>query len=203
LGCTTAELGDADTLLSSPAAPDIGGIAFHCYQGLGQLTTLHTQYPAERIIVSECSPGIMPYSTGEVGIDATANWASAVQLWNLALDPRPGAVRWPPGQGQCTALVTVDEATHEARLNLTYHQYGQITKYVEPGATRIYATRLVTDGHGISRGLDDVAFESPDGSKVLVAYDNGRRAVRFSIEWHDRYLTYRLPREATVTFRWQ
>jgi O-glycosyl hydrolase len=202
-GLDDTELSDAQALLSGPAGPDLGGIAFHCYDGLGQMSTLHAEYPSERIIVNECSPGISPYPTGEVGIDATANWASAVQLWNLALDPARRPYETVITNGACTALVTVDETTHQARMNLNYYQYGQISKFVHRGAIRIYSTRLVTDGQGISVGLDDVAFENPDGSKVLVAYNNEHRAAHFAIDWHGRYLNYRLPPQATVTFKWR
>ena len=31
------------------------------------MSTLHADYPSKPIIVDECSPGIIPYSTGEVG----------------------------------------------------------------------------------------------------------------------------------------
>ena len=70
-------------------------------------------------ILSECSPGIIPYPVSEVAIDATRNWASAVGLWNLALDPAGGPVQLPnTGCGGCTGLVTIDEQTHTAALGL-------------------------------------------------------------------------------------
>ncbi|MGA8719530.1 MAG: hypothetical protein WB557_16105 [Solirubrobacteraceae bacterium] len=127
-GLDDTELSGAQALLSGPAGPELGGIAFHCYQGLEPLSTLHADYPSEPIIIDECSPGIIPYATAEVGIDATANWASAVQLWNLALDPSRGPYETVINRGACRMLVTVDETTHEARLNLNYYQYGQISK---------------------------------------------------------------------------
>ncbi|MFZ0973075.1 MAG: glycoside hydrolase family 30 beta sandwich domain-containing protein [Solirubrobacteraceae bacterium] len=67
----------------------------------------------------------------------------------------------------------------------------------------MYSTRLVTDGYGISAGLDDVAFDNPDGGKVLVAYNNGNRTAHFAVGWHGKSLNYRLPPQATVTFKWQ
>src|SRR5438132_12016423 len=90
LGDDDTSLADAQALLDGPAALTLGGIAFHCYQGMGQMSALHQAYPSEDIVLSECSPGIIPYATAEVPIDATRNWAGAVQLWNLALDPSRG-----------------------------------------------------------------------------------------------------------------
>lgn len=204
-GNDDTELADAQALLGGPAGPDLGGIAFHCYQGLGQMSALHAEYPNEAIIVNECSPGIIPYATAEVGIDATRNWASGVQLWNLALDENRGPYEGARSYGcpGCTGLVTVNQSTHQARLNHNYYQFGQISRYVEPGAVRIFSTRLVSDGFGISPGLDDVAFENPDGSKVLVAYNNSFGAETFAVAWRGRYLTHTLAPAATVTLRWR
>jgi glucosylceramidase len=202
-GVDDTELADAQALLSGPAAPTLGGIAFHCYKGLGQMSALHAEYPTEDIILSECSPGIIPYATAEVPIDATRNWASAVQLWNLALDPARGPYETIWGCPGCTGVVTVDEQAGTPSLGLNYYQYGQTTKYVDPGAVRIFSTRLVRDGYGVTRGVDDVAFVNPDGSKVLVAYNDRVRAARLAVQWQGRYLNWVLPGHGTVTLIWR
>ena len=202
-GVDDTELSDGQTLLSGPAASMLGGIAFHCYKGLGQMSALHAQYPSENIVMDECSPGIIPYATAEVPIDATRNWASAVQLWNLALDPTGGPHETAWGCPGCTGIVTVDEQSHTMSFGLNYFQYGQTTKYVQPGAVRIFATRLVSDRYGVTRGVDDVAFLNPDGSKVLVAYNNRGRAASLAVSWHGRYLNWTLPGHATVTLIWR
>ncbi len=197
-------LADAQALLSGPAAPTLHGIAFHCYAGLTQLTTLHDEYPNLPLLVNECSPGIIPYATAEVPIDAARNWASGVQLWNLALDPQggpyEGTMSW--GCPGCTGLVTVDEQTGRATFGLNYYQFGQTTKFVQPGAARIYSTRLVTDGYGIGPGVDDVAFLNPDGSIVLVAYNNSLQTRAIAIAYRRGYLSYRMASGATDTFIW-
>ncbi len=116
------------------------------------MSALHAEYPAEDIVLDECSPGISPYVTAEIPIDATRNWASAVQLWNLALDPSGGPYEGDWGCPGCTGVVTVNEQNGTPSLGLNYYQYGQTTKYVEPGAVRIFSTRLVPDGYGVTRG---------------------------------------------------
>jgi glucosylceramidase len=202
-GDDDTQLADADALLSGPAASTLGGIAFHCYDGMGQMSTLHAQYPSEDIIEDECSPGISPYATAEIPIDATRNWASAVQLWNLALDTSGGPYGSTWGCPGCTGVVTVNQQNGTPSFGLNYYQYGQTTRYVEPGAVRIFSTRLVSDGYGVTRGVDDVAFVNPDGSKVLVAYNNRARDSRLAVKWRGRYLNWVLPGRATVTLIWR
>jgi glucosylceramidase len=202
-GDDDTELTDAQALLSGPAAATLGGIAFHCYKGMGQMSALHAEYPAENIVLDECSPGISPYATAEIPIDATRNWASAVQLWNLALDPSGGPYESAWGCPGCSGLVTVNEQSGTPSIGLNYYEYGQSTKYVEPGAVRIFSTRLVHDGLGVTRGVDDVAFINPDGTKVLVAYNNAARRARLAVRWRARYLNWVLPGHATVTLIWR
>ena len=201
-GDDDTQLVDAQALLAGPAAPTLGGIAFHCYQGMGQMSALHRQYPSEDIILSECSPGLIPYATAEVPIDATRNWASGVQLWNLALDPSGGPYETDWGCPGCTGVVTVEEQSHTPSFGLNYFQYGQTTKYVEPGAVRIFSTRRVSDGYGVTPGVDDVAFLNPGGSKVLVAYNSRPWRVPVAVEWGGRYVNWTLPGHGTVTLIW-
>jgi glucosylceramidase len=174
------------------------------------MSTLHEQFPGVDQLVSECSPGITPYSAAETAIDATRNWASAVALWNLALDPSGGPVQ-PPNSGcsGCTALITVSEQTHEASLGLNYYQFGQISKFVQPGAFRIASSRFVSDyqsasgQYGVTPGLDDAAFLNPDGAKVVVVDNNSLTSKTFAIGWRSRYVSYTLRRKAVVTFVWR
>jgi len=125
-----------------------------------------------------------------------------VQLWNLALDPSGGPEETNSGCPGCTGVVTVSEQSHTPSFGLNYFQYGQTTKYVEPGAVRIFSTRRVSDGYGVTPGVDDVAFLNPDGSKVLVAYNSRPWPVPLAVEWHGRYLNWTLPGHGTVTLIW-
>jgi glucosylceramidase len=207
-GLDDANLADAQSILQSPAAADLAGIAVHCYQGMSIMSTLHAQYRDVPIIENECSPGIIPYPTAEVGIDATRNWASGVQLWNLALDPSGGPVQ-PPNYGcrNCTGVVTVHEQTHQVTYGRNYYQLGQLSKFVARGAQRIDSGRFVSDfdnatGHGVTAGLDNVAFINPDGTRVLAAYNNSAAAQLFQVAWDGKYMPYTLAPGATVTFTW-
>ncbi len=202
-----AVLGDALLLAASGS---VTRIAWHCYGGQTAMAALHAAYPGVRQIISECSPGIIPYTAAEAVIAGTRNWASAVELWNLALDPSGGPVQ-PKNSGcsGCTGLATISEQTHTASLGRNFYELGQLSKFVMPGADRIFSERFVSDfrtasgAYGVTPGLDDVAFRNPDGTKVLVVYNNSSERRPFSVEWRNRYLGYALGPRSTVTFVWR
>jgi glucosylceramidase len=78
-------------MLSDPTVrDDIAGIAWHCYAGLEQMSQMQAIDPTASIIMSECSPGVVAYPTAETAIVSLRNYARAVDLWNLALDPSRG-----------------------------------------------------------------------------------------------------------------
>jgi glucosylceramidase len=185
-------------------------MAWHCYFGLpSNMTLFHQLFPSVDQIVDECSPEIRPLFTAEFLIASLRNWASTVALWNLALDPEGGPVQ-PPNTGcqRCNGVITVSEQNHTARLDKKFFQLGQVSKFVAPGAFRVDSPSFVTyaaTARGFasaSPGLDDVAFVNPDGSKVLVAYNNTPATAAFSVQTRGRYFGYRLPGWAMATFVW-
>ena len=60
-----------------------------------------------------------------------------------------------------------------------------------------------TINYGVTPGLDNVALRNPDGSKVLVAYNNSPHPIRFQVAWRGRAFTYTLGARGTVTFTWR
>jgi glucosylceramidase len=200
----------AKSLALGAARNDLAGIAWHCYGGPSYMDVLHTLAPTIDQIVSECSPGIIPYTAAEALISSLRNWASAAALWNLALDPNGGPVQQPnSGCRGCTGVVTISEQTHTVSYGLNYYQLGQISKFVQPGAVRIAANALVIDFrdpaglYGVTPGLDDVAFHNPDGSTVLVTYNNSESWIRFAATAHGRWFQAGIPPGAMTTFQWK
>jgi glucosylceramidase len=199
------------TLLSSEARPALTGLAWHCYGADPTvLSALHAQAPALDEIVSECAPGIIQYTVADVVIGSLREWASAVALWNVALDERGGPVQLPNvGCFHCTGLVAINQHTHSVSFSLAYYQLGQVSKFVQPGAVRIGSERFVSwitpsaDNDGVSAGIDDVAFLNPDGSKVLVVYNNSAAAIRFGVNWRSRSFGYTIAPAAMTTFTWR
>ena len=202
--------GYATALAADPAASALSGIAWHCYAGIPTvMSDLHTQSPALGQLVTECAPELHHFPVPEILIGSLRNWASSVTLWNLALNPAGGPVQQPNrGCPRCTGLVTIDERTHRVRLSTAYYQLGQVSRFVQPGARRVASNSFVSyysgiaGNYGVTAGLDDVAFVNPDGSRVVVAYNNSATPSRFAVSWQGHRFTYSLTPGATATFVW-
>jgi glucosylceramidase len=196
---------------SGAAHAGLYGVAQHCYHGIPYLLNkLHSTDGALDLLVSECAVDLTPYSASEIVIGAMRNWASAVALWNLALNPQGGPVQ-PPDSGciPCRGIVTINPRTHAVTYNLAYYQLAQFGRFVKPGARRINTNHLVSyfirkqsKLYGATPGVDDVAFRNPDGSLALFAYNNAGTSSRFVVSWAGHSFSYELPAHATVTFVW-
>jgi glucosylceramidase len=200
----------ASSLAASGAGGDLAGIAWHCYVGNPDvMSAFHRQHPGLEQIVDECSPEIRPFSTSEFEIASLRNWASVVSVWNLALDPRGGPVQQPDsGCSGCNGVVTVDPISRTFRPGLKYFELGQVSRFIQRGARRIASNHFVSYGlrggqMAPTAGLDDVAFQNPDGTIVLVANNTSASAIRFAVESAGRFFAYRLPAGATATLRWR
>ncbi len=199
------------TAISGSAAGALSGISWHCYFGApGVMSRFRRADPQLDQIVDECSPGLItPTPTPEIVIASLRDWASTVALWNLALDPDGGPVQ-PPNHGcpGCVGLARIDERTGSVSLTRAYYQLGQASAFVAPGAQRIASNHFVAYVYPrrgvnvVTPGLDDVAFRNPDGSIVLLAYDNATSPVRFAVQWRGRALTYTLAPGAMATLEW-
>jgi glucosylceramidase len=71
---------------------------------------------------------------------------------------------------------------------------GHLTKFVRPGAQRIASTA--------SSAVPNVAWRNPDGSKALIAYNDGSAAKSVTINWGGQHATYSLPGKTSATFTW-
>jgi O-glycosyl hydrolase len=191
------------------AASALTGISWHCYYGApGVMNEFRQAAPRLDQIVDECSPGgTSPTPTSEIVIASMRDWASTVALWNLALDPTGGPVQVPNhGCPSCVGLATINERGGAVTLSRSFYQLGQASTFVAPGAQRISSTHFVSYTYPkpgvnvVTPGLDDVAFRNPDGSIVLVAYNNSPAASQFAVAWRGRALSYTLPAGAMVTF---
>lgn len=201
-----------ERLISDPGLAPALGLAWHCYAGnVTAMRAMQDRHPGLDQIVTECSSGIAPGPPGELLIAATRNSATTVLLWNIALNGHHGPVE-PPNSGcrPCTGLIEVDERTGRVTYGRDYYQLGQVSRYVRPGARRAASdtfvryrdTYLFSRGNWATADLDDVAFVNPDGTRVLVVYNNAPAARRFVVQWHARAFTYDMPAGAMVTFTW-
>ncbi|MBZ5564985.1 MAG: glucosylceramidase [Acidobacteriia bacterium] len=190
-------------VLSDPVAAGFAaGTAVHCYGGsVTAQSELHSRFPEKGIWLTECSGG--EWQKGNVLeqevrliIDATRNRARSVVFWNLALDQNHQ-----PHLGGCTTcrgVVTIISAISPAQFTPTvdFTALAHASKFVVPGAYRIESN---TFGQG---SLEDVAFQNPDGSIVMVVLNSSDAALAFNIGWGDKYASYTLEGGAVATFRW-
>jgi len=189
---------------------DLSGVAWHCYFGSPDvMAALHTLAPTLNQIVDECSPGISAIPISEVVISSLRDWASTVALWNLALNPSGGPVQAPnTGCPGCSGLATINPLAGSFTPTLAWYQLGQASRFVQAGAVRVQSNTFVSYNYltrgvnFISPSLDDVAFANPDGTRVLLAYDNATTPITFAVSWQGDYFEYTLPAGATVTFQW-
>jgi glucosylceramidase len=172
------------------------------------MSQLAGQAPRLDQIVDECSPEIRSFGTPEFLISTLRNWASVDAIWSIALDPSGNPIQTPNHCGGCRGAVSIDQTTGNVTFRPEYYQLGQVSAFVQPGAARIGSTSFVTDGtdssniETVSPYLDDVAFLNPDGSKVLVTYNNSDAPISFATEFDGSYYTYTIPAQAMTTFTW-
>jgi glucosylceramidase len=104
--------------------------------------------------------------------------------------------------------VSIDQTTGAVAFLPEYYELGQVSAFVQPGASRIDSPNFVSYGvntsniETITAGLDDVAFLNPDGSKVLVAYNNSAAPISFDVASSSGDFTYTIPAQAMTTFVW-
>ncbi|HEY2006916.1 MAG TPA: glycoside hydrolase family 30 beta sandwich domain-containing protein [Solirubrobacteraceae bacterium] len=201
----------ASALLNSPAGPALSGFATHCYYGApSAMADVHAMRPGLEEIESECATGELNFPVPELEIASLREWATGVELWNLALNPRGGPVQ-PPNYGcfGCRGIVSIDPHTQRVRLSRTYYELGQLSRFVAPGAVRIASNNFVDYAYPFlgadfaSPGLDDVAFRNPNGSEALVTYNGGSKPATFSVREGRDTFTATLPVAAMTTFTWR
>lgn len=201
-------------VLASAAKRLVAGAAWHCYAGEHGISGVHQRFPNAQNLLTECAPEISPYVPAEAVIDAMRNWASSFDLWNTALDQDGGPVEEPDaGCPDCMGLVTINDGAEPLgdkpapQFTSSFYQLGQFSKFVQRGAVRVSTPRWVHDKAAgarpaVSAGVDNVAFVNPNGTRVLVAFNNSDRSRHFGVEWHSLRFEYTLRGGATVTFVW-
>lgn len=195
-----------ETLLAnSTAATYLAGSAFHCYAGdVANQSLVESAYPSKGIWFTECSgtvgssfAGDLAWNAENLLIGATRNWARSVSLWNLALDQNSGPQNG--GCANCRGVVTIDSSVSPVTItnNVEYYVLGHLAKFVVPGAYRIDSNSF---GHG---SIEDVAFQNPDGSIVLLVLNSSSSTGNFTVSWKNQIFTYSLPAGAVATFQWK
>ncbi|HEY6499898.1 MAG TPA: ricin-type beta-trefoil lectin domain protein [Streptosporangiaceae bacterium] len=181
--------------------PLFGGVAWHGYDegSAAEQSTVHNEYPGIGTFDTEHSGGTWIANQQQEDmqniIDYTRNWGQSVVKWSLAVDQNDGPHNG--GCGTCTGLITVhngDSQSGQVTYTVEYYDMGQLTKFVKPGAYRIASTA--------SSSVPNVAWQNPDGSKALVAYNQTGASQPITVNWGGESFTYTLPAQTTATFTW-
>jgi glucosylceramidase len=93
-------------------------------------------------------------------------------------------------------MVIIDSGTGAYTLNEEYYAFGHASKFVVPGARRIESTALEAGS------IENVAFQNPDGSIVLVAFNSSDAEKAFVVRWKDQSFQATLPAGAAATYTW-
>ncbi len=180
--------------------PNFGGVAWHGYGGdVTQQTTVHNQYPGLDAFDTEHSGGTWIGNQQQEDmhnlIDYTRNWGKSVTKWSLAVDQNMGPHYG--GCGTCTGLITVhnrDSQSGQVDFTVEYYTMGHLTKFVHPGAYRIDSTA--------NSAVPNVAWQNPDGSKALIAYNDSGSTQTVRVNWGGQNFGYSLPPQTSATFTW-
>ncbi|WP_375540965.1 glycoside hydrolase family 30 protein [Paenibacillus tyrfis] len=194
----------ASTILGdSGASAYTDGTAYHCYGGSpSAMTTVHDAFPSKNIYFTECSGGEwstdfgnnLSWNMSNLLIGSPRNWAKAVLLWNMALDPKGGPING--GCTNCRGVVTIDPNNGNVTKNVEYYVIGHASKFVAPGAVRIDSTNF-------AGSIENVAYRNPDGSLVLIAANVGADSKTFKVRMNSQSFIYTLPAKSAVTFKWK
>jgi glucosylceramidase len=174
---TNDKLGDyVDPVLGdSKTAEGITGVGYQ-YGGQNAMLATHEKYPAVKLAQTEteCYGGWNPWDQGLLTfgqiIKNTSNFANGYFFWNMVLD-ESGLSRWNWKQN---SLLTVDRKTETVKYNPEFYTMMHFSATVLPGARRI----------AVSGGpfKDVVAFQNPDGSKVLAFSNNNDQIVSATVQ---------------------
>lgn len=201
-----------EALLNNSAAYNVlAGTSWHGYSdvaGLPNQTVVQNAFPNKGQWFTEATGSTNGSFAGDLGwamehliIGSVRNYAKSVSEWNLALDQNSG----PVNNAICTncrGFVTINTSVSPATItyNVENYIYGHAAKFVAPGAYRVDSNSAAIGGGGI----EDVAFLNPNGSMVVIAFNDGSASATFNVNYspNNTSFAYTLPAGAVATFTW-
>lgn len=180
--------------------PRVVGVAFHGYAGGSDAQQrIHQASPHAIIELTESSGGtwyedfdkVLIRDVQKLFIETLRNGASSVLRWNIALNERNG-----PRNGateKCRGLVRIDEGSGVAQKTVDYYSLGHFSKFVRPGAQRIFSSEVKSEGVG------NVAFRNPDGTMVIVFVNENATIKSVEIRLRRSVFVIELPGRSVTT----
>jgi glucosylceramidase len=190
------------SILNDPDAKKyIDGSAFHLYEGkIEALSEVHKAHPDKNLYFTEQwigSPSNFGKDLAEhvnnLTIGATRNWCKTVLEWNLSSNPQLKPHTDRGGCDLCLGGITLDG--DKVTRNVGYYIVAHASKFVRPGSLRI--------GSNLPENLNNVAFLTPKGEKVVIVINNSTVKRLFSIRYGKKSFTAALSPGAVGTYVWK
>ena len=190
-----AILADAD------AFPFVDGSAFHLYAGdISALSNVYNAYPTKNVYFTEQwtsstgeFAGDLKWHVRNVIIGSMRNYSKNALEWNLAnngaFEPHTAG-----GCNMCKGALTVTTSDSFQR-NVAYYIIAHASKFVPAGSIRIDSNS--------SGNLQNVAFITPSGSKVLIVENDGSANEIFNIKFNGKWITTSLDGGSVGTYTWK
>lgn len=191
----------ANTVLSDvEAAPFVNGTAFHLYGGnISALSMVYNAFPTKNIYFTEQFTsstgdfkGDLKWHLKNVIIGSMRNWSKNALEWNLANSGSFGP-HTSGGCSTCKGALTVNSSESVER-NVAYYIIAHASKFVPDGSIRI--------GSNIIGNLNNVAFKTPAGKKVLIVENDGDTSELFNIKFNGKWITTSLDAGSVGTYTW-
>lgn len=174
-------------------------IAWHGYAGKVEwLQRVHAAYPEVEMYWTEGGPDYTDpnfakdwanWSKTFAGI--LRNWCRSITAWNFALDEKgkPNV-----GPFNCGGLVAVDSTSKEISYSGQYLAFAHYSRFIKRSARRV-------DSQSQSPDVDHVAFENPNGKRVLVLTNSGA-ARDCTVKLGSKAATIPLSAKSVTTVQW-
>ena len=188
------------TILNDAAANAfIDGSAFHLYAGdISALSTVHSTFPGKNVYFTEQWTGATGTFAGDfqwheknVIIGSMLNWSKIALEWNLANDPFYSP-HTSGGCTECKGALTIDGSN--ANRNVGYYIIAQVSKFIPAGSVRISSSTI--------SNVSNVAFQTPQGKKVLLVLNQNSSATDFNIKFKNNWAAATLPANSAATYIW-
>jgi len=186
-------LGDA------AAAQYVDGSAWHLYGGdISALSTVHDAFPGKNVYFTEQYvggpgnfDGDLDWALRNLIVGATRNWSRNVLEWNMAADASYGP-HTSGGCGVCQGAFTIQGSA--VTRNTSYYIIAHASKFVRPGSVRVASN--------VTSLLQNVAFLTPSGRKVLIVLNDNPGAQTFTVQFNGKNFPTTLNAHAVATYVW-
>lgn len=188
-------------LADADAFPFVDGSAFHLYAGdISALSNVYNAYPSKNVYFTEQwtssegqFAGDLKWHVRNIIIGSTRNYSKNALEWNVANNANFG----PHTDGGCTmckGAITIT-STDSYQRNVAYYIIAHASKFVPMGSVRIQSNS--------GGDLQNVAFITPSGSKVLIVENDGNSTQNFNIKYDGKWVAASLEAGSVGTYTWK